>query len=470
MPLAVNEPSAEVKALAREWDVLDALMGGTLAMRDKGKALLPQWPNEEPLSYAARLNVATLFPAYQRTVNVMASKPFAKPLTLSDDAPASIQQWAQDIDRQGCSLHAFAAEMFMESFYGLCGVLVEYPRMVPVKNGRTVAQVEASGARPYFVRVMHHQLLGWQTTEQGGRVSLSQLRLLESREAPDGPWGTTCIPQVRVLTPGAWQLWEQASGKLEWVLVDEGTTSLDYIPFVPFYGKRTGFMCGRPTLADLAHLNVKHWQSQSDQDTILHVSRVPILTLIGADDSTSLAVGAAAAVKLPEGADLKFVEHSGNAIKAGAEAIADLRDEMVQVGAELLIKRPGNRTMVGDANDAEANKCDLQRQAETFADAIDQALQVMADYARLPTGGTVSLFDDYGASTLSDASAVLVKDLALAGLLTHERALRELQRRGVLSEDFDPVEESDAAKAEGPALAMMQDSGPPNGGPPTNGG
>jgi len=468
MPLAVNEQSAEVKALAREWAILDALQGGTLAMRDAGKALLPQWPNEEPLSYAARLNVATLFPAYQRTVNVMAAKPFAKPLTLSEGAPGSIKTWAQDIDRQGCSLHAFAAEMFSESFAGLCGVLVEYPRMVPVKNGRTVAQVEASGARPYFVRVMHHQLLGWQVGDVQGKVGLTQLRILESREAPDGEWGTVCVPQVRVLSPGKWQVYEQAEGKKDWVLVDEGTTTLGYIPFVPFYGKRTGFMCGKPTLGDLAHLNVKHWQSQSDQDTILHVARVPILTMFGADEHTELTIGGSAAVRFSAPrteAGLEYVEHTGAAIKAGSESLADLRDEMVQVGAELLIKRPGNRTMVGDANDAEANKCDLQRQAETFADSLDQALQMMADYARLPSGGNVSLFDDYGAATLSDASATLVKDLTLAGLLTHERALRELQRRGVLSEDFDPVEESAQAKAEGPALAMMQDNGPP----PNNG-
>lgn len=38
---------------------------------------------------------------------------------------------------------------------------------------------------------------------------------------------------------------------------------------------------GKPPLIELAHLNVKHWQSQSDQDNILHVIRVPILVRIG---------------------------------------------------------------------------------------------------------------------------------------------------------------------------------------------
>jgi hypothetical protein len=57
-----------------------------------------------------------------------------------------------------------------------------------------------------------------------------------------------------------------------------------YIPFVPLYGWRR-LHVGISPLRDLAYLNVKHWQSQSDQDTILHVARVPILALIGGDET-----------------------------------------------------------------------------------------------------------------------------------------------------------------------------------------
>ena len=473
MPLAVNEQSAEVAAMAEQWPVLSTLTGGTPAMRKAGKAYLPQWPNEEAESYTARLNTATLFPAYKRTVAVMSSKPFAKPLTLSEDTPASIQAWAKDIDRQGVSLHRLAAEMFEESFAGVCGVLVDYPQQVPVKNGRTVAQVEASGARPYFVRVMHSQILGWQSAVTGGQMTLTQLRIMESAEEPDGIYGVKCVPQVRVLVPGGWQLWrapaKDAASK-DWILFAEGRTTLSYIPFVMFYGKRRGFMVGDPTLADLAYLNVKHWQSQSDQDTILHVARVPILAMIGAEDETALTVGAMAAVKLPLGAELKFVEHTGAAISAGKESLSDLQDQMIETGAELLTKRPGQRTATEDMNDAEGNKCDLQRMAEGFEDSLDLALQYMADFARLPKGGKVSLFKDYGAATLSDASAALVADLNSRGLLSKATALKEMQRRGVISADVDIDDELAAAEADGPALGTLgvDAQGNPLQSPPNN--
>ena len=121
---------------------------------------------------------------------------------------------------------------------------------------------------------MHSQILGWRSEVVGGRVRLTQLRIMESAEEADGPYGTKTVPQVRVLYPGGWELWREPakdSKSREWVKFAEGRTTLTEIPFVPFYGVRDGFMCGKPALGDLAYLNVKHWQSQSDQDTILHV-------------------------------------------------------------------------------------------------------------------------------------------------------------------------------------------------------
>lgn len=453
MPIAVYDPSEEVQALRKEWTVLDDLLGGTPAMRKAGTRHLPQWPAEDPGAYAARLATATLFPAYRRTVGVMSGKPFAKPLDLVD-APASIETWAEDIDLQGVSLHSFAAEMFWESVgAGLAGILVSYPKVAGAF--RSQAEQESSGLRPYFVRVMHNQILGWRTANTSGKVRLSQLRLMESIEVEDGPFGVTTTQQVRVLFPGGWQIWqEMARGK--WVMVEEGTTTLTDIPFVPLYGIRKGFMCGQAPLLDLAHLNVKHWQSQSDQDTILHVARVPILAMIGADDNTALSVGAASAVKLPIGADLKFVEHTGAAIAAGETALDNLEQQMIQTGAELLVKQPGTRrTATESQTDAEANKSDLQRLAENFEDAIDQALWYMAQYAHLPAGGNVKLYADYGTGTLSEASAALIGDLQGAGMISKVTAITELQRRGVLSDDIDPETEVAAVEAEGPPPGMI---------------
>jgi len=160
------------------------------------------------------------------------------------------------------------------------------------------------------------------------------LRIKEAAEEEDGEYGTKTVERVRVLRPGSWEVWEKGE-KDEYALIESGATTLAEIPYVPFYGRKTGFMLGESPLLDLAHLNVKHWQSQSDQDTILHVARVPILAAITSDEGFELTVGASSAVRIPEGGDLKFVEHGGAAIAAGRQSLQDLEGQMIQTGAEL---------------------------------------------------------------------------------------------------------------------------------------
>jgi hypothetical protein len=469
----VDDLSPEVSALQPKWAILDALMEGTDGMRAAGERLLPKFPNEDVDAYKVRLATATLFPAYQRTAGVMAAKPFSKPLTYGDDVLPKIKEWCEDFDLEGVNFDAFAAEMFLESFSGLAGILIDSPS-VSTPDGRpmTEAEQKAVNVRPYGVRIKHNQLRGWRAATVGGKRVLTMLRYAEQVEVEDGEFGTKVIEQIRVLTPGAWATYRKSDGdnKDEWIQYDNGTSALPYITFAPCYGKRKGFMCGSPVLMDLAHLNVKHWQSQSDQDTILHVARVPILAVIGAAEQIGadgkpvpfkLTIGASSAVQLPKGGEIMFVEHTGAAIDAGQKSIEALEDQMIQAGAELMVKKPGARTASESNNDAEANKCDLQRMAETFEDTLDLCLQFMADYAKLGSGGHVTLFKDYGAASLDDASSQLVVDLWQAGGISHDRLVSELKRRGQLDPDTKAEEERQKAQEEGPSLGLLTEPPPP---------
>jgi hypothetical protein len=455
MSIKVQDQSQEVLAMAENWPVAEALLSGTPGMRKAGEKLLPKWPNEDGDSYTQRLATATLFPAFGRTISVMSGKPFAKQITLGDDVPARIRTWTDDADLQGNSLHAFMSDVMTEVLgFGLGGVLVDYPTVGTI---RTQAEETALGARPYLVFIQHSQILGWRSERKAGAVRLTQLRLAESVEVNDGEFGTVVKKRVRVLRPGSWEVWEE-NEKLEYSLIEGGVTTLDQIPFVPFYGKKRGFMTGISPLIDVAYLNVKHWQSQSDQDTIMHVARVPVLAIIGGAEpnadgtgGTKLTVGAASAVNLPRDADMKYVEHTGKAIEAGEESLEKLENQMILTGAELLVIKPGDqKTATQSSNEADANKSDLQRLVENFEDSLDQVLQLMGKWVGEKAGGHASLFKDFGAATLGEASADLIVALQEAGLITRETAIREQQRRGILAADIVPADELEAVKKEPP--------------------
>jgi hypothetical protein len=450
----VRTESAEVQAMQKHWPMIRALNSGTSAMREGGKTYLPQWPNEADDSYKNRLATATLYPAFSRTVDVMASKPFSRPLAYGEDVPPNILDWCNDIDQQGRNLHAFAADTMRECVaYGLSGILVDYPQANEI---RTVADAAIAGVRPYFARYAPGTILGWKTEKVNGADRLIQLRLLESVTVDDGEFGTKQIEQVRVLLPGVWQLWRKVEGKEDWMIFDEGTTSLNEIPFVFFYGIRKGFGVGLPPLLELAYQNVEHWQSSSDQQTILHVARVPILTITGADEA-QVTVGAASAIKLPIGGSMAFVEHSGAAIEAGRVSIQDMEERMRQTGAELIVLKPGEVTATQVQSENEANKCTLQRICEVFEDGLDQCLQFMADWVGAPTGGSISLFTDFGAATLGEASAELLLKANQSGNISNETMFEEWKRRAILSPELEWMDEQERITDQAPALGTMED-------------
>lgn len=445
------------------WALAAALLGGTDAMRAAAESYLPKWPAEEADSYADRLKTAVLFPAYQRTVATLTGKPFSKPLTLGEDVPETLQGYAENIDLEGRNLHTFAADVMEGALgLGLALILVDYPQRP--EGVRTLADEQALGLRPYCVRIHPMQMLGWKKRKVAGEWALAQFRFMETVEVDDGQYGTVEIKQVRVLEPGRWET-HRKNEKGEWLLHQEGVTTLDYIPLAVAYGQRTGFMTARPPLLEMAHLNVAHWQSASDQQTVLHVARVPILAAVGVDDKFGLVVGSKSAVMIPQGGDLKFVEHTGKAIDAGSKDLKDLEERMRQAGAELLvIDNKLTATQVSAEN--AVGMCALQRIGESVEDALDQAMQMMADWVGEAEGGHVTLFKDYAASSLSDATTQMIKDWVATGLLSKEAAFKELQRRGAISADLVWEDVKDQMDAEGPALGSMGDplNEPGNGG------
>lgn len=256
---------------------------------------------------------------------------------------------------------------------------------------------------------------------------------------------------MRVHYPGRWELYE-VNDKGVYQLIEGGVTTLSVIPFVPIYGKRVAFMQGRPPLLDLAHQNVKHWQQQSDQDDSARFARKRLLVFTGLDEESTLTASSAHAMKLPGGADAKVVQGSAESVTVGRAELESLEAQMIQTGAELLVKQPGQRTATESRNDAEANKSELQRIVEDFEDSLDMALQYTAMWLGMPDGGSVSLFKDFAVDGLAEASAQLVLSMNQGGLITKTTAVRELQRRGELSPDIDPEAEVALAESEGPPL------------------
>lgn len=462
-----NDPSKTLPAvdeMRKDWAIVDALMGGTAAMRAAKEKFMPKWPKETTETYSARLKNATLLPALSETVQNMTGRVFAKPIVLSDDVPEQILSFAENLDRQGNNLQVWSQTFFSQALsHGLCHALVEYPSTTDEEGKpliRTVADEKAAGVRPYVVLISPGQVLGWRSNSASGQHVLTQFRYLEVVEEDDGEFGVKSIPQIRILTPGVWAIWRKSEGTAsteEWVKHAEGKNTLGEIALTTLYTKRTGYMTAKPPLLELAHLNVKHWVSQSDQDNILHVARVPMLAVIGVEDDFNLVVGTSSATRLPKEGDMKWVEHTGKSIEAGSASLHDLVDDMRLSGAKLLEKENQGVKTATQAEDESAQEMSpLQTMAGQLEDALDQILQFFAKWIKQAQGGHVTVNGNFDVDFAPEITVPMLVNMATNGQISSQTLFGEIQRRGMLKDDLTWDEELKRLKEQPPLVAAVK--------------
>jgi hypothetical protein len=449
---SVATPSLAYARASVAWDLPRSLMGGTTAMRLKGKTYLPQEPGESNEAYDNRLSRTTLFNAFRKTVKDMTGKVFARPIVIGDDVPETLRSYCENIDLTGRHLNIFARDVFEDGMQtGISFIMADMPYADPTATRRDDI---VSGRRPYLVHIKAEDLIGWKTEIIGGKETLTQVRIRERITEDDmtNPYQEKDVIQIRVLEPGRWYTFRSTEAERAYTPHAEGTTSLDFIPVAPVYINRMDFMLGSPPLEDLADLNVSHWQSQSDQRNILHVARVPILFGAGFDETATMVVGANTMARSADpNAKLTYVEHSGAAIGAGQKDLEQIELQMQAMGLQLLVPKPG-QTATGEARDEAKETSTLSMMAQALQDGLEQALGFMAQFEGLgaDAGGSLVVNRDYGSVKVDGVELNVLMASTSGGLITHKTYLNELKRRGSLSEDID-------VDAEIEALAMSFD-------------
>lgn len=442
----ISTPNLDYGNMVEAWDINDALMGGTLYMRQLGEAYLPRWPKEDKEDYKKRIAVATLLPAYEETIKQNIGRVFAEPIKLAENVPDQLREYAKNIDLEGTRLDVWAQSFFgLAMQYGLSHALVDYPR-VDAGKVKTKADEKATGARPYVTMLNPRQVIGWKSKVEGGKVILTSLRIKEVVVEDGDDFGQTKVEQIRYLTPGKMEIYRKskdADGAANWALFDEWNTSRRDITLVTLYTKRTGFMCGSPPLLNMALLNVKHWQSQSEQDNILHVVRVPILSVFGLEEGEELVIGSSSATSFSDRQKqgMEYTEHSGAAIGAGKESLADLVEQMRQAGAKMLrTDNTSTKSVDQTSEEKMQEQSPLYTMATSLEDALDNILQIMAEYIGEQEGGNVDVRTelDVESKEFNPPAALAIQSLRQGGDLRRIDAIKALQKLSLIDADADP--------------------------------
>lgn len=469
-----NDPSVESDAwhrMAPRLSIVDTLLSGTEGMRAAGEVFLPRHREEEPEDWQKRLDSAVLFNQVSQTLNNLSSKPFVDEPVLID-IPDKIINIMSDIDMCGTDFKVFLRDWFKEGIAkAFSHVMVEFPRVVPRQDGmpRTLADDNADNLRPYWVRIAPENLIYARGTIIDGKTVLTHVRIKEVVSQPVG-FIDEYITQIRVYEPGLVTIYQEVeSAKREkyWAAVDSYSYRLDYIPLVTFYADQSGLMEGKPPMLDLAYLNVAHWQSTSEQRNALTVCRFPILGASGAseEEADDITIGPKKILYNSDpSAKYYYIEHSGAALQSGWTDIDRLQDQMASYGAEFLKKKPGRQTATARALDSAEASSDLGAMVSVFEKAVEEALEITAEWMGLPTtkadgtevgGGSIILIKEFELAGLDDGGLEFINKARDRRDICRKAYLKEYRMRGVISQEFDADENEIELKKESQQLMDM---------------
>lgn len=449
------------------WDPIDICMGGTMALRANAPRIIPQEPKEDDASYQRRIFHATMPPFLARLASQAAGIILRKGIDIEGDP--YWDSWIKDVTGDGTTLNEYARNQLITALlYGHASSIVDYGNTT---TPLSLAEERRLGYKPYLVPIAPPQILGWRTATTNATGELSQVRIRERITVPSGPYGEELVDQIRVLTPGAYELWRtppSESGTTpppSWQLTATGTTSLSRIPLVTVYSNRLGNLLSRPPLLEVAHLCIAYAQRFCDYHHSIHVGANPILTLRGYDDDTETPLGISVntALLLPPDGGAEWVQPTAEAFDSQLKCLKELEDQIGRLGINTLTQ--ANLTNAA----AEARRIDRIDSDSIMAvisgdleRGITQLFEIASEYVGIEPP-TVTISRDYDNRVLDGNTITAYLQLFMQNAISQETLLRILQDGEVLPPNMDLSAEISLTQehlAEQQALDRLNAAGP----------
>ena len=479
-----NDPamiSGPVLEMSRQWNAIDAVVGGTQYLRDNYEVLLPQEPKEDSEAHLRRVYRAVMSPFTMRIAEQAASLILRKQIQLtSRDQDAEVdpywEDWKENVDGLGTDLDTYARRVVISSIlYGHAATLVDYPNVGDVPNLQAERDLNP---RPYFVHVDAKQILGFRRLNEVYQSQpITQVRINELVSEAEGPFGDRTLRQIRVLEKGRYAIYRrrgdgpysrqldktQVDNNSGWVKYAEGEMRpVDTIPLAITYSNKIGELISKPPLLPIAHLNILHTQSQADLSHSLHVASQPVLCLKGWTDSqNTIGLSVNKAILLPpDNSDAFYVEPASSAFDSQQSFITQLEEQMSSLGiSTLFAQKMGSET----AASKRLSRTDSDSLLSIVSKNLESSLQLAFDYAAEYVGmesPLVQISRDFDLQQLDGDQTSSYMQLWMNGAISQELLLQMLKEGEVLpSVDIDEeVEKVQQEKDENFGFIPMADT------------
>lgn len=470
--------ASDMEQMAKYFAKVRAILGGRDAMLEGKDEYLPKLEDESPERYKLRCSGAKMTNVFDDVIENLAARPFSERVVLEENADAEFEEFAEDVDGSGTTLHSFAAEVFYNSIgYALDWILVDYTADVPYNA--TISDEKRMGARPYWVRYPADYVLAAYTAMIGGKEEFTHVRLYEPTTVQDG-FSERTLERVRVLfrnqiagpgeegdeTQGAWgppmvELWEKTKtteGKEEWVIIKPARPmSIGAIPLVPVLtGRRAGkSWVVKPPMRAAADLQVNLFQQETGLEFAKTMTAYPMLAgngvapEIGDDgEPKDVTVGPGRILFAPPAGEgqpgsWEILEPSAQSLTLLKNDIESTIKELRELGRQPLTANSGNLTRITTAVAAQKGNSAVLAWLMNLKEQIELCLWYTGQWLNKDATPTIVVNTEFDIALEEDDGFSHVLTLRKGREISREATLHEAKRRNILDRDYNPEDDID---------------------------
>lgn len=440
----IAEPHPDYDGLRSHYSYAVMLMGGLTAMKANASETLPRNQYESDVNYDARKKRTVLYNVFRSTVVNLSRKPFTETPKFDPELPERYDFHKNNIDGSGTTLAEFCRKLIEDKLvYGKYLFLVNMPKFDPEMSE---ADRKSQGLDPFCSRINPDSLFSWFYDDQG----LAMIKIKYTIEVMDGADHTVKKQnRIDVWTRTSLEKWYERKGEnAGWIKEETLPNKLGEIALI------TGdSIYDLPELEDMAMMNGSHFRKMSDLDNITHIVNTPFLLFKGFNDkdvSGEVSVHRAYVTKNKDAA-IEWIQARAETIKESADELKSIEARLRVAGAEIITERKVAKTATESSSEQRDKMSTLEAIVMNVIHNFKQVGQLWARYLgdKNPPEFNLVIFKDFNITAEALEEINLIMKAYLSGGMTRLTFLKELSRRKIMADDWDPEEEDNELAAQG---------------------
>jgi hypothetical protein len=468
MPVNSTHPAYDASLTA--WRRNRDAVSGQDAIKRGGDRYLPR-PNaadtsaENVARYDRYLQRALWYAAPERTKQSLIGSVFSKGPEIKE-IPSQIDYLDEDCDGAGLSLDQMAKQIIGEQLeVARVGVLVDYPSSA---DGASLEDVQRLNLRATFAAYSAETIINWDDMKVGGKRMLSLVVLAETENVPLDRFTYEAKKRFRVLTleDGLYvqRLYDESLNQIGDDIEPRMSNKARWtrIPFVIIGAETNTPEIDQAPLTQLCNHAIAYWQTSADHRENLYMHgqlTLGISSDLSVEDwqlanPSGVTVGAPTGVFL--GANGSFHTASAPESSSLSTALQDLREEMAELGAQIVTKGSNAQT-------AEAARIDASAESSVLSSVVGNAsegLEACLEWAAMFMGGDpvkvmYTLNNEFYSVTLTAQDRLALQGELDRGLIATSDYRRMLRKADIIDQTRTDENIDGEVEAAGPALGAL---------------